>query len=87
LFFTKSVSIRVIVKGETMYSYGEAGKTMYFLWGDNVFLWERQLIFKYKPDLGLIGHSLVCHEYWFGILFLSLEKQHNHRSGLPPTLY
>jgi hypothetical protein len=30
-----------MIKGETMYSYGE---TMYFLWGDNVFLWERQLI-------------------------------------------
>ncbi len=31
---------RVIVKGETMYSYGETGETMYFLWGDNIFLWR-----------------------------------------------
>ncbi len=32
---------------------------MYFLWGDNVFLWERQFISKYKPDFGLIGRSSV----------------------------
>jgi hypothetical protein len=52
---------------------------MYFLWGDNVFLWERQFIFKYKPEFGLIG------AVWCSILFLSLEKQRNHRSGLPST--
>ena len=57
-----------------MYSYGETGETMYFLWGDNVFLWERQFIFKYKPDFGLIG--------WVGgpihgcVVFLNLEKEY-----------
>ncbi len=31
--------------------------------GRQCFLWERQFIFKYKPDFGLIGCSSVSHSY------------------------
>ncbi len=63
-----------------MYSYGETGETMYFLWGDNVFLWERQFIFKYKPDFGLIGRSSVMVQYSFSKFRKTTQPFHG-----PPT--
>ncbi len=59
----------VMVKGKTMYFYGETGKTMISMreTGETMHLYgETIYILNIKPDFGLIGRSSV----WCSILFL-----------------